>query len=124
MKEERGINAQQILVGDTQVSHSNFGIVWSPFYGKISTYSKYLNYFDLYLFAGVGLVITESIPDFNAEPERGTKPEGSLGAGIAFYIGEHITARFDFRQFAFQKVQGIGGVANPSEVSFGLGWFF
>jgi len=119
-----GLAAQSILVGDTQISHTNFGIVWSPFYGKTAFYNSILNYFDVYLFAGAGLVITETVPDFNAEAESEFKPEGALGAGIAFYLGEHAAIRIDYRQFIFAKVEGVGGVATPSEVSAGFSWFF
>lgn len=122
--ESSGIGAQQVLIGDTQVSHTNFGIVWSPFYGKAAFYNTALSYFDIFLFAGVGLVITETTPEFNAEPEQEFKPEGALGAGMSFFMGDHFALRADFRQFVFQKVQGIGGVANPSEVSLGLSYFF
>ena len=119
-----GLAAQGVLVGDTQLSHTNFGIVWSPFYGKTAFYNSILNYFDVYLFAGAGLVITETIPEFNAEPESEFKPEGALGAGIAFYLGEHAAIRIDYRQFIFAKVEGVGGVATPSEASAGFSWFF
>lgn len=119
-----GLAAQQILVGDTQLSHTNFGILWSPFYGKTAFYNSVLNYFDVYLFAGAGIVVTETVPDFNAEAEKEVKPEGALGAGIAFYLGESATLRLDYRQFVFQKVEGVGGVATPSEASLGFGWFF
>jgi outer membrane beta-barrel protein len=110
------------LIGDTQVFHSNFGVVWSPFYGKTSFNNTVLNYFDLYLFGGAGLVITETQPDYGEPVSTATKPEGVLGAGLSFYLGDHATIRADYRQFIFQKV--TGGVANPSEVSLGLGWFF
>ncbi len=144
--EPSGVSAQQVLVADQQVAYAfdfdnpakdrdgidvgklfvpsrvNFGVVWSPFYGKTSFYSSALNYFDLYLFAGAGLAITQTTPDFNAPKEADIKPEGALGAGMAFYFGQHTTLRLDFRQFVFQKVNG--GVANPSEVSLGLGYFF
>ncbi len=119
-----GLGGQQVLVGDTQLSHTNFGVVWSPFYGKTAFYQSALNYFDVYLFAGVGLVITETQPDFNAAAEKEFKPEGALGAGMAYYLGEHAALRLDFRQFVFQKVDPPGGVATPSEVSAGFGWFF
>lgn len=122
--ESSGVGAQQVLIGDTQVSHTNFGIVWSPFYGKAAFYNTALSYFDIFLFAGVGLVITETTPEFNAEPEQEFKPEGALGAGMSFFMGNHFALRADFRQFVFQKVAGIGGVANPSEVSLGLSYFF
>lgn len=119
-----GIGAQAILIGDTQRSHTNFGVLWSPFYGKFSFYDRSLYYFDIYLFGGAGLAITQTQGDFGAEPSTTAKPEGTLGAGMAIYLGEHAGVRLDYRQFVFQKVAGIGGVANPSEVSLGFSWFF
>jgi len=110
------------LIGDRQVSHSNFGVVWSPFYGKTSFYNSALSYFDMYLFGGAGLVVAQTQPDYGDAISTEAKPEGVLGAGVAFYLGDHVTIRGDFRQFIFQKV--TGGVANPSEASLGLGWFF
>lgn len=122
ISEGSGVGAQQVLIGDTQISHTNFGIVWSPFYGKTSWYDSSLKYFDIYLFGGAGVVVTETVPDFNAEPETEIKPEGAIGAGMAFYLGQSAHLRIDFRQFVFQKVNPPGGVANPSEVSLGFGW--
>ncbi|MFU8804230.1 MAG: outer membrane beta-barrel domain-containing protein [Bradymonadaceae bacterium] len=124
VQDDSGVGAQAILIGDTQLSHTNFGVLWSPFYGKFSFYESGLYYFDMYLFAGAGLVITETTSDFGADPSKTAKPEGSLGGGMAVYLGEHAGVRLDFRQFVFQKVAGIGGVANPSEVSLGFSWFF
>ncbi len=122
IREENGIGAGQVLIGDTQVSHTNFGIVWSPFYGKAAFYNSGLLHFDLFLFAGAGMVIAETTPNFNAKAEREIKPEGALGGGIALYFSDHFAGRMDFRQFVFQKV--VGGVANPSEVSLGVSFFF
>lgn len=125
IKEDQGVGAQQVLIGDTQVSHSNFGVVWSPFYGKTAFYNTVLNYFDLYLMGGAGLVITETQTDFNADTSAEFKPEGVLGGGIAFYFGQNASLRVDYRQFVFQKHEDNGGgVANPSEISLGFGWFF
>ena len=125
IKESEGVGAEQILIGDTQVMHTNFGLVWSPFYGKTSFYNTALNYFDMYLFGGAGLVVTETQTDFNAETSASYKPEGVLGAGLAFYFGQSASVRVDYRQFVFQKeADNGGGVANPSEVSLGFGWFF
>lgn len=122
IKEEDGTGAGAVLVGDEQVSHTNFGVVWSPFSGKTAFYSKALNYFDLYLFAGAGVVIKQTQPNFNAPKSVDLEPEGALGAGLSFYLGDSTLVRADFRQFVFSKI--IGGVANPSEVSLGFGYFF
>lgn len=125
IKEQEGVGAEQILIGDTQVMHTNFGVTWSPFYGKTAFYNSVLNYFDMYLFGGAGLVITETQTDFNADTSASYKPEGVLGAGLAFYFGQNASVRVDYRQFVFQKeADNGGGVANPSEVSLGFGWFF
>lgn len=122
IQEESGTGAAQVLIGDEQLSHTNFGIVWSPFNGKTAFYSKALNYFDLYLFAGAGVVVKQTQIDFNSEKSVSVKPEGALGGGLAFYLGTSSLVRLDFRQFVFEKI--IGGVANPSEVSLGFGYFF
>jgi len=99
-------------------------VVWSPFYGKTAFYTSALNYFDFYLFAGVGLTVTETPPTFNADPVAEVKAEGAMGAGLAYYLGTHAALRIDFRQFIFPKVAGAGGgVAKPSEVSLGLAYF-
>lgn len=122
IREQGGVGAGQVLIGDTQVSHTNFGVVWSPFYGKSAFYDNSLVHFDLFLFAGAGVVVAETTPNFNADPEQEIKPEGALGAGLAFFFGNHFAGRLDFRQFVFQKI--TGGVANPSEVSLGVSYFF
>lgn len=129
LNETQGVNAESVRVADSQVWHTNFGIVWSPFYGKASWYENAIGYFDLNLFGGMGMVFTRS----ESEDDRGLpynelpmtiKPEGVLGGGLAWYFSDHVSVRADYRQFIFQKVSGVGGVANPSEVSLGFGWFF
>jgi len=131
MNEGQGINAETVRVADTQVWHTNFGILWSPLYGKTSFYESAINYFDVYLFGGAGMVVTKT-PEFANQPlsdiDPQIKPEGVLGAGVSFFVFDGGVIRADFRQFLFQKVPpengGPGGVANPSEVSLGFGWFF
>lgn len=124
IQDSTGVNAQDILIGDSQVMHTNFGLVWSPFYGKMAFYNEGPIYFDVFLVAGVGMVLTQTQRDFNEPFETAAKPEGVLGAGAALYFGEHLGVRADFRQFVFEKVAGVGGVANPSEISLGATWFF
>ncbi len=118
-----GDQAGTILIGDTQLSHTTLGIKWSPVYGKFSLFDSRLFYFDMYAFAGAGVVVTQTEP---SPGDLGTtaKPEGAFGAGVAIYAGQHVGVRFDYRQFVFQKVNPPGGVANPSEASMGLTWFF
>lgn len=123
----QGIGASGLRLAGIQIAHSNFGLVWSPFYGKVSFYDETIGYFDMYLFGGAGVVLTKAETQFNQPRSQITpsvKPEGVMGAGLAFYFLNNASIRLDFRQFAFQKTKGVQGVANPSEVSLGLGWFF
>lgn len=127
LEEPDGINADSIKVADSQVWHTNFGILWSPSYGKAAFYDDAIGYFDMYLFGGAGMVVTKT-PEFPNQPEsdepQTIKAEGVLGFGLAWYLNQNLSVRADFRQFLFRKNPDVGGVANPSEISFGAGWFF
>ncbi|MFW5966004.1 MAG: outer membrane beta-barrel domain-containing protein [Persicimonas sp.] len=124
ISDERGIGSDDVLIGDTQLSHTSFGLVWSPFYGKTSYYDSALKYFDLHLFAGLGAVVTETQESRNQPPAIEVKPEGALGAGLSAYLSDNLTLRVDFRQFVFEKVNPPGGVSKATEGSVGVGWFF
>lgn len=124
LQDPKGIQAQQVLMGNSQVSHSNFAIMWSPFYGKSAMLGKYLHYFDLYLVAGAGLAISEIETDFNQSSSIEVKPEGVLGGGMAVFLTNHLGLRADFRQFVFERAGNLSGVSRPSEVSLGLSWYF
>jgi outer membrane beta-barrel protein len=127
MDEDQGINSESVRVADTQFWHANFGLTWSPFYGKTSFYENSIGYFDMFLFGGMGMVVTKT-PEVPNQPlsevPYNIKPEGVLGAGVSFFLLDNAMIRADFRQFIFQKAGDVGGVANPSEVSLGFGWFF
>jgi len=127
VEEPNGINARSIKVADSQVWRTNFGVLWSPSYGKAAFYDAAIGYFDMYVFGGAGMIVTKT-PEFPNQPDAqepsSVKAEGVLGLGLAWYLGEHVALRADFRQFLFQKNSDVGGVANPSEISLGAGWFF
>ncbi|MGM0555135.1 MAG: outer membrane beta-barrel domain-containing protein [Myxococcota bacterium] len=118
----QGIGAQEILIGDTQKIHSSLTVLWSPFYGKTSFYNSALNYFDLYVAAGAGVVVTETQPDFNTDPTSDTNVKGVLGAGMAYYFGQSVALRLDYRQFLYNTQ--TGGLTKASEVSLGGSLFF
>ncbi|RAL24852.1 hypothetical protein DL240_01175 [Lujinxingia litoralis] len=122
LEDEAGAGAESVLIGDSQLSHTNFGLVWSPVYGKLAYYNDRLIYLDMNIYGGAGMTVVQTQSDFNAAPSTTVKPEGVLGAGLALYLGEHAAVRADYRQFIFQKVKS--GVAKPSEVSLGFSWFF
>ena len=118
----QGIGAQDILIGDTQKIHSSLAVLWSPFYGKTSFNNSALNYFDLYVAAGAGVVVTETQPDFNTPTTSDTNVKGVLGAGLAYYLGQRIALRLDYRQFLYNTQ--TGGLTKASEVSLGGSLFF
>ncbi len=118
----RGIGAQDILIGDTQRIHSSLAVLWSPFYGKTSFYNSALNYFDIYVAAGAGVVVTETQPDFNTPATSDTNVKGVLGAGLAYYFGQSVALRLDYRQFLYNTQ--TGGLTKASEVSLGGSFFF
>lgn len=118
VNDDKGINATGLLLGDRQISHINFGVTWSPIFGKTAFRNKSLNYFDMYLLGGAGVVIKKTQQDFNTPESVGGSVEGVLGAGMMYYFNENIGLRADFRQFIFAKASK--GVANPSEISLGF----
>lgn len=120
-----GASANQVFIGDRQVGQINFGIVWSPFYGKTTIGDLDIGYFDFYLIGGAGVVLTQV--ENNTNPEGGpvqAKPEGVVGAGLSYYFLDNAAVRLDYRQFIFAHAGNVGGVATPSEISIGAGWFF
>ena len=127
LREPSGINADTVKLADAQIWHTNVGLVWSPFYGKTAFYDNSIGYFDIYVFGGAGMAVTKTQADANqkySDIEPTLKPEGVIGGGMAFYFQSNAAIRVDFRQFLFQKVEQAGGVATPSEISAGFGWFF
>ena len=118
LEDEQGVGSTAVLLGDTQLQRANFGVVWSPVFGKVSWLDSTINYFDFYLFGGIGGLRKESQTSVGAPTSVGYAPEGALGAGMLFFFNDWSGLRLDFRQFLFQKVGGRG-VATPSEVSLG-----
>lgn len=117
----QGISATSVLLGDEQLAHVNFGVNWSPVFGKTAWRNKALKYFDFYLFGGVGWVLTQTQPDIGQAPQLDfNNVEGVIGGGLMYFLQEKIALRVDYRQFIFQKQ--TGGVSNPSEISLGVMW--
>lgn len=118
LEDKQGVAAAGVLLGDQQLGRVNFGITWSPLFGKTSFSNRALNYFDMYVFGGFGMLAKQTQGDFGAAPTVGYTPEGALGGGFMYFLNTDMLVRLDFRQFIFQKV--TGGVANPTEISVGF----
>ena len=118
-------SASQVFIGDRQIGQINFGIVWSPFYGKTTIGDLDIGYFDFYLIGGAGVIFTQAEDIDN--PRGGSvtpKAQGVVGAGLAYYFLDNAAVRLDYRQSIFARNEEVGGVATPSEISIGAGWFF
>lgn len=121
VEDDQGINASGVLLGDVQIAHVTFGVTYSLLFGKTAWRNKSVQYFDVYVFGGVGAVIKETTADFGREPETSGDVEGSLGIGLQYFLNKDMALRVDYRQFIFPKV--TGGVANPSEISLGFSYY-
>ncbi len=119
LEDDQGVGATAVQLGDRQRGHVNVGVMWSPAFGKMAWRNKSLNYFDFYLLGGAGTVFKSTQAVIGSDEET-IRPavEGTLGAGMFFFLSQRVSLRVDFRQFIFTKV--TGGVANPSEVSLGV----
>lgn len=121
VKDDQGIGADGVLLGDVQLSHITFGVNYSLMFGKLAWLDDEIDYFDVYVFGGAGVVIKETTRDFGEDPSVSGAVEGALGLGLQYFINNDFAIRLDYRQFIFPKVSG--GVANPSEFSLGLTYF-
>lgn len=121
VQDDQGINASGVLLGDVQIAHVTFGVTYSLLFGKTAWRNKTVQYFDVYVFGGAGVVIKETTSDFGREPETSGDVEGALGLGVQYFLNNDMALRLDYRQFIFPKV--TGGVANPSEISLGFSYF-
>lgn len=119
--DQQGINASGVLLGDVQIAHVTFGVTYSLLFGKTAWRNNSVQYFDLFVFGGAGVVIKETTADFGREPETSGDVEGALGIGLQYFLNNNMALRLDYRQFIFPKV--TGGVANPSEASLGFSYF-
>ena len=120
LKNNQNIKANTDLL-DKQIWRANAAVVWSPFYGKMALANANLSHFDINLVAGLGVVQTESPTVDRSSTQTEIKPEGTLGAGLRFFMTESVTLRLDYRQGIFQKIGG--GVSKPSELTLGLSFF-
>jgi outer membrane immunogenic protein len=65
---------------------------WYPIYGKFSMYDLGIVHFDIYALGGAGQV----------ELESGPSDALTAGAGMAFWISQHLTSRFELRWMGYQ----------------------
>lgn len=69
------------------------GLEISPFYGKLSTFSRYIAYAEPYLFLGAGMARTETSNYLVAVP----------GVGLRIFFKEWFSMRFEFRDYIYTE---------------------
>lgn len=104
-----------------QVWRSHIGVNFSPFYSKLSFLHHKLVHFDLFFFAGMGLVSLEGRSVDGSSLGEEIRPEGSLGAGFNLFLSRDFSLRVDVRQFLFESTEV--GVEHPVEFSLGFSLF-
>lgn len=72
------------------------GIQFTPFYGKMSSFSRYIAYLEPFITGGLGLAKTESNSYLSPY----------LGVGFRFFFKEWFSLRLDLRDYIYNEVQG------------------
>ncbi len=69
------------------------GVQITPFYGKLSTFSRWIAYIEPFFVAGVGVAKTETNDYFTFFP----------GAGFRIFFREWVSMRFEFRDYIYAE---------------------
>ena len=93
--------------------HSLMGTAtWYMFYGKLNFFDLRVVQFDVYTIGGYGQMTTS----------RTTSPTYTAGGGIAFWVAQHVTSRFELRYQGYKDKPYTGERdLNMIIASFGLG---
>lgn len=115
---------RDVDLGDHQVLRADLVAVFSPLYGKWSLQTYKISHFDLFIVAGVGMVMVEEPafdegnPDPRAEPETGVNFEGLFGAGFRFWLTEYVGLRIDARWMFYTNFEDE--IQAPAEITLGF----
>lgn len=69
------------------------GVQFTPFYGKLSTFSRWIAYIEPYFVLGAGVAKTETREYFTFFP----------GVGIRAFFREWVSMRFEFRDYIYTE---------------------
>ncbi|MBY0369353.1 outer membrane beta-barrel domain-containing protein [bacterium] len=72
------------------------GMQFTPFYGKLSTFSRYIAYLEPFFYLGGGLAKTESASYLTVVP----------GVGFRVFFKEWFSLRLDLRDYIYTEVNG------------------
>ncbi|MBU0551422.1 outer membrane beta-barrel domain-containing protein [Myxococcota bacterium] len=99
----------------------NIDVLWAPIYGKFSLMGLKLTHFDTYFGIGAGLFHTTEYPKNNPDGNPKVKPAGNTIVGFRWFINKTFNLHTEYRHYFFQKIEDVGGISKPVEISFGLG---
>lgn len=91
------------------------GVQLTPFYGKVSTFSRWLAYMEPYFSLGAGL----------AKTETNAYPVGYPGVGLRFFFTEWFSMRLEFRDYIYseKKRDGNSELRSNYSVAFALSFW-
>jgi outer membrane beta-barrel protein len=93
----------QIHVNDEELLYLlTTGVQFTPFYGKLSTFSRFIAYIEPYLSLGAGLAKTDSNEYLALYP----------GIGFRVFFKEWFSMRLDFRDYLYNRTNGTNGSPN------------
>ncbi len=84
------------------------GIQFTPFYGKLSTFSQYIAYLEPFITVGAGLAKTETSNYFTFYP----------GVGFRIFFKEWFSMRFDLRDYIYTEVSASQGTRLRNNYAF------
>ena len=95
-------------------------VLWSPIYGKVSLLGQKLVHFDIFLGAGLGLMLTEGFesPE-NPDKQSKSKLAANLALGFRWHINQQFSVRTEYRHYFFEKIAG-GGLSTPIGLNLGV----
>ncbi len=86
---------------------------FAPFYGKISMFGMGVAQFDIYAILSYG----------NIKLKSGETSTYTYGAGFGLWISQHLSARLELRQRAYQA-QRLGGISDVDTTNLGFSFGF
>ena len=127
LEENASVDLNKADILETVQLYYGINVLWAPIYGKISLLGVKLTHFDTYIGGGFGIFHTNEKPEQGSEGNLGNdvvKPSANTVVGFRWFLTEAVNLRTEYRQHFFQKIDRLGGVSRPVEISIGVGLTF
>ena len=127
LEENASVDLNKADILETVQMYYGISVLWAPIYGKISLLGVKLTHFDAYFGGGFGIFHTNEKPEQGSQGNLGNdvvKPSANTVLGFRWFLTEKVNLRTEYRQHFFQKIDRLGGVSRPVELSIGVGLTF